>query len=132
MKNILLILFTFIGVLTISFASKAQSKSNKRQIQHQKALEKHYKDIVEMADNKTCVNVNDFAFAPIGAKPCGGPKNYIIYSKKIDTKKFLELLGKYNTAEFNYNQIWGLQSDCNVVPEPINIKCVDGKPVLVY
>lgn len=132
MKNILHLILSFIVLFSISVSCQAQSKSNKRQILHQKALEKHYLEIVEMADNNNCVNVNDFAFAPLGAKPCGGPKAYIIYSKKIDTKSFFNLLGRYNTAEFNYNLIWGLQSDCEVVPEPTNIKCVDGKPVLVY
>lgn len=122
------------AAITLS-AGTVQAQKRKKGFtreQHKEALQRHYRELVDMADNKHCNNPNEFAFAPFGSKACGGPQTYIIYSKYIDTKKFLEKLAQYNAAEANYNQRWDIKSDCTVAPVPTGIKCEDNKPVPVY
>lgn len=129
----------FLGIIILgsvipaapSIAQK-KGKGGFTQSQHKKALNKHLKEIEQMANNKHCQDPNEFAYAPLGSKPCGGPKSYIVYSKKIDTKNFLNKLSQYNMAEDNYNKRWGLQSDCAVAPVPTSLTCVNNRPVLQY
>lgn len=35
-------------------------------------------------------------------------------------------------AERLYNITWGIISSCDVLPEPTNIECQNGLPVLIY
>lgn len=131
-------LFQYIVLCTTAlslYAGNATAQKRKKGFtreQHKEALQRHYKEIVAMADNKHCNNPNEFTFAPFGSKACGGPQTYIIYSKNIDTKKFLEKLAQYNMAEASYNQRWDITSDCMMAPVPSGIKCEDNKPVGVY
>ncbi|WP_194755408.1 hypothetical protein [Aliidiomarina indica] len=55
---------------------------------------------------------------PFGAKPCGGPSRYVIYSiQETDPDVIEPLVDQYNTWSEIYNEREGLMSDCAVVPE---------------
>ncbi|TRW50008.1 hypothetical protein FM042_03920 [Aliidiomarina halalkaliphila] len=63
---------------------------------------------------------------PFGAKPCGGPAQYLIYSTKVTDPDVIEpLIMRYNEWSAIYNQREGLMSDCAIVP-PISATVVDG------
>lgn len=63
---------------------------------------------------------------PFGAKPCGGPAQYLIYSTEVtDPNEIEPLITRYNEWSDIYNQREGLMSDCAIVP-PISATVVDG------
>ena len=130
MKKIFALLAVLLVATQISWAQKKQKGFTQKQ--HLQALQHHYKAILKMADNKFCGNANDFAFVPLGTNPCGGAKEYLIYSKNIDRKHFFQLVEQYNQAEASYNQKYNIQGACVVLETPTNINCVNKKPVLVY
>lgn len=130
MKKIFWLCVLLLSTQTVSIAQKKQKGFSQKK--HEKALLHNYKAIVAMADNKFCGNPNDFAFVPFGTNPCGGPKEYLIYSKNVDRKQFFKLVEQYNIAEAAYNKKYNIKGICTVPPEPTNIKCEQNKPVFVY
>ncbi|RUO38119.1 hypothetical protein CWE13_00240 [Aliidiomarina shirensis] len=55
---------------------------------------------------------------PFGAKPCGGPANWLVYSTKVtDSEVLEEKVELYNTLSNRFNQQEGLVGDCAVVDE---------------
>ncbi|BFP40407.1 hypothetical protein FGF1_12520 [Flavobacteriaceae bacterium GF1] len=95
-------------------------------------LEEQLNTLVALSESVTCIDSNDWQFAGIGSKPCGGPTGYIAYSNAIDTVDFLSRLAAYNEAVRAYNESNGLPSDCALLNPPTRIECEDGKAVLVY
>ncbi|HSK71734.1 MAG TPA: hypothetical protein VK892_08570 [Pyrinomonadaceae bacterium] len=54
-----------------------------------------------------------------GAKPCGGPRTYLVYSTlKTNESKLERLVNEYNSLEDKYNKENDLASDCMMVTEP--------------
>lgn len=89
-------------------------------------------EITTLAESTTCEESDDWNFTPIGNKACGGPKEFIAYSKNIEVSKFLNLVQQYTKAEKAYNQKWGIASDCSVPAQPSAVVCVDGNPTFDY
>lgn len=124
--------FIILGFSLMTWGVQAQGKKGYSQNQHKRALKIYYKELLALADNKHCEDPNEFAFAPIGTLPCGKPKAYIIYSKNINTKAFLNKLSQYNVAESNYNERWEVKEHCDEPQQPTGISCSGNKPVLKY
>ena len=55
----------------------------------------------------------------LGAKPCGGPWRYVIYSTaRTDSAILVEKVERYNAWEADMNTRYGRISDCALVVEP--------------
>jgi len=63
----------------------------------------------------------------IGAKPCGGFWEYIVYSSSIDVETFLAKIKILNEKENEYNKKYSIQSDCFMAMPPSSISCIEGK-----
>lgn len=69
----------------------------------------------------------------IGAKPCGGPWDYVVYSiVDTDTLLLQAKIEQHYIKEDAYNQKWGISSDCMFVGLPDSLICEDGRCVEVY
>jgi hypothetical protein len=56
---------------------------------------------------------------PFGAKPCGGPWRYLIFSRAtVDADQLRGMVCLYNAFNHVINQRHGIASDCSVVPPP--------------
>ena len=99
-----------------------------------KKLEKLYSEIVtsSLTNSEPCTNSEEWDFAPIGSKACGGHAGYIVYSKKINTNEFLSKIEKYTDSQNAFNKKWGIISDCSIAIKPTGVQCSNGKPVLSY
>jgi hypothetical protein len=54
-----------------------------------------------------------------GAKPCGGPRMYLVYSTaRTDEQRLKRLVSEYNALDKKINEEEGLSSDCAAVMEP--------------
>ncbi|WP_029269242.1 hypothetical protein [Flavobacterium sp. KJJ] len=96
-------------------------------------LEKMYQEIVTLSkvNSETCTDSKDWDFTAIGAKACGGPEKFIVYSKKINTAEFLAKVKTYTDARVAFNVKWNIFSTCDIVSPPAGVGCVDGKPTLL-
>lgn len=56
---------------------------------------------------------------PLGAKPCGGPWTYLVYSAEAsDSTRIAELAAEYDRVETERNRACELASDCMMVMPP--------------
>ncbi len=83
----------------------------------------------EIAKEK-CTDAAEWAFAPMGAKACGGPQMYIAYPKKLETS-VLAKINDYTEKVKAFNQKYNIVSDCMMIMPPTSVKCVNGKAELV-
>jgi hypothetical protein len=66
---------------------------------------------------------------PMGAKPCGGPRKYLVYSVSTsDSARLAVDVARYSQAEARLNEEKGLVSDCSAVVKP-EVSCVSGRCV---
>jgi hypothetical protein len=121
-------------VFVVCFLFSSCSNDENSQEEDSKKLETMYHDIVtfSLSNSQPCTNSQEWDFAPIGSKACGGYAGYIVYSKKINSAEFLDKVKKYTDAQISFNNKWGVGSDCSIAIEPKGVECVDGKPKLIY
>jgi hypothetical protein len=56
---------------------------------------------------------------PLGAKPCGGPWTYLVYSAEAsDPERLSELAAEYDAVDAERNRACELVSDCMMVMPP--------------
>ena len=111
----LLLIFAF--TTSNSFAQEAEKN----------ALDQLREDIKTLAAASVCGENNSCYFVGLGAKPCGGFWEYLIYSDSIDVVSLLTKVETLNELEKAYNEKFGIQSDCFMVSPPAEVNCVEGK-----
>ena len=100
-----------------------QELSDKRKLHRMRV------DIVKMAGEAECEAVEDCRFLELGAKPCGGPWEYLVYSVvQMDSTVLAKHVAKHNRFESQMNARYGYASDCALPPEP-QLACVAGRCV---
>lgn len=88
------------------------------------------KEIETPINAETCTDVSQWKFSPIGSKPCGGAVSYIAYPVKMETE-ILAKIKNFTEMQSAFNTKYGIISDCAIVAEPTEIKCENGKAVLL-
>lgn len=77
------------------------------------------RDARRLAIADGCSDFNDCRAAPIGAKACGGPRDYIVYcAATTDTAALFRKLAELARAEREYNEKYGIMSTCELRTEP--------------
>jgi hypothetical protein len=87
-------------------------------------------NVRELAEaNQDCTEKADCAALPVGQKPCGGPWEYLAYSKNADgAEELVEAASELEKQERAYNVEFEIVSDCLFVVEPAT-DCVADKCV---
>ena len=92
-------------------------------------LEAWRENILAMVKNPACTDSTECRCIGLGAKPCGGPWEYLIYSvSSVDTVALAEEVADYNDFNEVLNQRYGWVSDCSIARLP-TLACRDGKCV---
>jgi hypothetical protein len=89
-------------------------------------------EIKSLADTSVCSEEFSCFSVGIGAKPCGGFWEYIVYSNSIDVVSFFAKIETMNDLEKTYNEKYMIQSDCFIAMPPGSMDCVDGKCVGIF
>jgi hypothetical protein len=67
----------------------------------------------------TATEATQCKLIPFGAKPCGGPARYLVYSTaRTDEARLKQLVNEFNQLSKKINQENKLLSDCMYVTEP--------------
>lgn len=88
--------------------------------------------IEDYAATSVCSGTESCRYVAFGAKPCGGPWSFLVYSTSIDTLELLDMVDAYNTLEAQINSDCGLVSDCSVPLPPTGFDCIDNVCVPIY
>jgi hypothetical protein len=74
-----------------------------------------------------CVSDAECRTVAFGAKPCGGPWTYKVYSTRdTDTVALLREIGSYAAKNVELNRKYGWTSDCSLASEP-GVACREGR-----
>ncbi|MGV8915483.1 MAG: hypothetical protein ACOH1X_08540 [Kaistella sp.] len=140
MKNILIFGIAILTLTSCGSKKAANSETLPKDIalkpdnilsqqQDKERLSIAIKEIDSLISRQTCTDSNDWNFAAIGAKPCGGPSSYIAYPKKTEAE-ILPKIERFTAMQSAFNTKYKLMSDCMLVQPPSGIRCKNGKAVL--
>jgi hypothetical protein len=80
----------------------------------------------ELVGEPTCEDAVQCRSVAFGAKPCGGPWSYLVYSvASSDSVRLAQAVAAYNSREAGVNRQEGRVSDCRMVTAPA-LECRDG------
>lgn len=123
----------FIGIaLLIGICFSCNDDAALTQEQQAQNLDQMFSEIEILATSENCDDSAEWTFTSYGSKACGGPLGFIAYPINIGTELFLKKIEEYTTAQQEFNQKWGIVSDCYVPSQPSEIICKNGSPVFEY
>jgi hypothetical protein len=123
----------FIGIaLLIGICFSCNNDDALTQEQQAQNLDQMFSEIEILATSENCDDSTEWTFTSYGSKACGGPLGFIAYPINIGTELFLKKIEEYTTAQQEFNQKWGIVSDCYVPSQPSEIICKNGSPVFEY
>ena len=118
--------FLVFCLLLILFNSCSEKGIDSRQ-DYEEELRDRFQKIENLIAQGKCENPEDCDSMPLGNKPCGGPSSYVIFSESIDRDKLGAMVEQYTELEKEYNEKFGISSDCSLVGPPENIGCVNSE-----
>jgi hypothetical protein len=84
-------------------------------------------DAAALAKDVPCSSSSVCRTIAFGAKACGGPQRYLIYSTAAtDSARLAREVARYNDAERKRNREEGRMSDCMMVVRP-QVSCISGQ-----
>jgi len=129
-KYIKLTVLTGIGLLVFStFVLSQQKHYTENEDLSESALGNSREEIYKIIGEAPCINVDECAIVGFGSKPCGGSKDFLIYStRNTDVELLKQKVNEYNKVERQYNIKHRIVSDCMMEPPP-SVRCFKGKCV---
>ena len=86
-------------------------------------------EISVIVGEAACSEQTECRLIGLGAKPCGGPWKYLIYSSvETDTTGLKEKVKEYNDWNLEINKTYGYFSYCTMA-ELAELECLEGKCV---
>lgn len=83
-------------------------------------------EILNYIQSFSCANATGCLSIAFGAKPCGGPREYLVYPNTVDQTTLEIMVNEYYEMDYRHNIETGAVSDCMLVGPPNNIDCVNG------
>ncbi|MDP5097033.1 MAG: hypothetical protein NWP90_05020 [Flavobacterium sp.] len=83
-------------------------------------------EILDYINSFSCAEASGCNSIAFGAKPCGGPREYLVYPNTVNQATLENLVNEYYEMDNEYNLQTGAVSDCMVVSPPNNIDCING------
>jgi hypothetical protein len=94
---------------------------------HDTALDSLRSVVQQLVGEATCNDVGECRLIGFGAKPCGGPASYLVFSiVTTDSVELASTVEQYNARQEELNGKLGLISDCALV-EPPALACIDSR-----
>lgn len=87
-------------------------------------------EIEDLVNTSICSDEFECRYIAFGAKPCGGPWEYLVYSTSIDTLRLQSLVNDYNNQEADYNLNCDVVSDCLFVGPPSALICENDRCIV--
>lgn len=83
-------------------------------------------EIVAYINSFSCASSSGCGSIAFGDKPCGGPREYLVFSNAVNFATLQNMVAEYNELDKQNNIRTNAVSDCMFVGPPLNIGCVNG------
>ena len=85
--------------------------------------------VLQLIGEPMATSVAQCRLTAFGAKPCGGPWAYLVYSTDVtDSTELVRAVAAYTSRESQLNQELGRASDCQLVtPVPVPVYWTSGR-----
>lgn len=126
-RPLLLVLFSaLLAALVTTTVSKSESAPDLGKLKAKRdQLSQEIAKLNADPHDLKCKKDTDCDFLELGSKPCGGPREYLAYSKRHGKLSALKRkVGELTSIEKQINALEQLMSDC-MVQLPPGIKCVN-------
>ena len=113
-----------IPVACVLIAATAATCSPKPQAAANPAAEDQSLDslratVLQLIGEPIATSVEQCRLTAFGAKPCGGPRAYLVYSTEAtDSSRLARAVAMYTSEDARLNQELGRASDCQLVTPP--------------
>jgi len=91
----------------------------------QDMLDNKKQEIVSYINSFSCGENSNCNYIAFGAKPCGGPREYLVFSSNVDLAALQTMVDEYYAMDNAYNIKTNAVSDCLLVGPPSNIGCTN-------
>lgn len=119
-KPLILLAIAALATIGTTLTSSAARDPAKLKLQRDKLR----REITALSSDRACTRDSDCATVELGSKSCGGPKEYLLYSKPNTKETLLKRrAAEYTAIDKRVNEIEQLMSDCMFVSPP-GVKCV--------
>ena len=88
-------------------------------------LDNKKQEILNYISSFSCDEGSSCNYIAFGAKPCGGPREYLVFSSNVDVDVLETMVDEYYAMDNAHNIQTGAASDCAIVGPPTNVGCVD-------
>lgn len=86
-------------------------------------------EIVDYINSFDCSgSCNYIAF---GSKPCGGPREYLLFSSNINLEQLQQMVTEYNQMDRQNNIQTNAVSDCAMELPPSSVDCINGDCMVI-
>ena len=125
MPKILIFLTLIVSIPLYAASKEAPKKETKKRVALSQLLKMKTEFLALSKENQSCTQNSDCTSLPLGQKLCGGPKMFVVLSKKgKDFKKLKELSSQHvsDSEEYNRKQKKNQFGTCSVVTAPV-VEC---------
>ncbi|WP_298137828.1 hypothetical protein [Flavobacterium sp.] len=121
---------TFVLVVAfLSFQCSSSDNNSNDEVITQPILDAKKTEIINYINSFDCSgSCNYIAF---GSKPCGGPKEYLLFSSSVNLIQLQQMVSEYNEMDHQHNIQTNAISDCAVVLPPNSVECVNGDCLVI-
>ena len=109
-----------------SFMLLSMQCDDENDVISQEILDNKKQEIVNYINSFSCSEDSNCNYIAFGAKPCGGPREYLAFSSNVDVSELQIMVDQYYTMDNDYNVQTGAASDCAIVGPPTNVDCING------
>jgi len=120
-QQVILISFICVGTANCTSLEKPPTEG----LTTKQKMDRVMTEMTQLIGDASCTDNKQCASLAIGAKPCGGPRSYRVYSTvNTDAQKLTELSQQFKSLNKQYNRESGLMSDCMMVMPP-PVACIN-------
>ncbi|WNM19743.1 hypothetical protein [Flavobacterium capsici] len=88
-------------------------------------------EIISYINSFNCSESSNCNYIAFGAKPCGGPREFLTFPSSVDLPTLQTMVDEYFEMDNAYNIQTGAVSDCAIVNPPSTMDCVNGNCIII-
>ncbi len=113
MKGVLVGFLLLLGACAAPVGANNDADMSQSQAAEAQQLQRLEAEARALARTEGCSLADQCRTAPVGDRPCGGPRDYVVYcAASTDTVALFRKLEELRRAEQEFNQRHGLVSTC--------------------